>query len=176
MVASIFSLEALPTPLSCLLVDGQYIVILPLAPGAANEHLYSVSKPTVAIADDHPGMLEKIALLLSEQFDVIARVSNGVAALDAVQTLKPDILILDVAMPAMHGIEAVRRLRSLHSATRVIFLTAGATSDERSDYQDYVAGLVLKGRMYTDLVPSIQAVLAGATCFPASSTEHDRRE
>ena len=119
-------------------------------------------------------MLEKIALLLSEQFEVIARVSNGVAALGAVQTLKPDILILDVAMPAMHGIEVARRLRSLHAATRIIFLTAGATSDERSDYEEYVAGLVIKGRMYTDLVPSIHAVLAGAKCFPASSTERDR--
>ena len=132
-----------------------------------------MAKPTIAIADDHPAMLEKIALLLSEQFDVIARVSNGVAALDVVQKLKPDILLLDVAMPVMHGIEAARRLRSLHSATRVIFLTAGATSDERSDYQDVVAGLVIKGRMYTDLIPSIRAVLAGATCFTSSSTDRD---
>jgi DNA-binding NarL/FixJ family response regulator len=132
-----------------------------------------VSKATIAIADDHPAMLERIALLLSEKFEIVARVSDGAAALDAVQRFSPDILILDVAMPGMHGIEAARRLRNISSATRVIFLTAGATREELGDYQAFSEGLVIKGRMYSELIPAVEAVLAGGTYFPGPPAERD---
>jgi DNA-binding NarL/FixJ family response regulator len=130
-----------------------------------------VSKPSIVIADDHAGIRERITSLLSEKFEVVARVSDGAAALDAVQSLKPDILILDAAMPVMHGIEAARRLRELSSATKIIFLTAGASRDELADYTTFSAGLLIKGRMFTELIPAIEAVLAGGTYFSGPSTE-----
>ena len=68
-------------------------------------------KPTIVIADDYPAMLEKVSALLREDFDVVASVANGREAVDAVAKLKPDVVILDVAMPEMDGIHAAKLIQ-----------------------------------------------------------------
>jgi CheY-like chemotaxis protein len=71
----------------------------------------STTQPRVIAADNHAGMLSAIAELLRESFDVVALASDGVAALDAILRLEPDLVVLDISMPGMSGIEVARVLR-----------------------------------------------------------------
>jgi DNA-binding NarL/FixJ family response regulator len=122
-------------------------------------------KPKVVIADDYPAMLDKVARLLARDFNLISRVADGAAAVEAALALNPDILILDIAMPRMDGFEAAKRLQEAGCSTKIIFLTAG---DEQGglDWRGIgVQGYVLKRRMRSDLVFAIKEVLAGRLFF-----------
>jgi DNA-binding NarL/FixJ family response regulator len=122
-------------------------------------------KPTIVVADDYGPMLETISCWLEGSFDVVARVSSGSAAIEAVEALKPDILIMDVAMPDTSGPEAARYLRNCHTATKVILVSAAVESD--ADWGNLGArAYVHKARMRSDLIIAIQEVLAGRTYFP----------
>jgi DNA-binding NarL/FixJ family response regulator len=126
-----------------------------------------VSKLRLVIADDHPEVLNKIAKFLADKFEIVALVSDGAAAVNAVLASKPDVLILDIAMPEMDGIEAAKRLRDLCSSTKIIFLTAAADREPQlGSWQNVgVQGYVLKARMRSDLALAIQTVLEGGTFF-----------
>lgn len=122
-------------------------------------------RPTIVIADDYPAMLDKVARLLRRDFNLLRRVADGVAAVEAAVSLRPDILILDIAMPQMDGFEAAKRLQEARCPTKIIFLTAG---DENAglDWRGVgVRGFVLKRRMRSDLVLAIKEVLAGRLFF-----------
>jgi DNA-binding NarL/FixJ family response regulator len=126
-------------------------------------------RPTVVIADDYMPMLEKVNELLDGRFNVVSRVSDGEAAVSAVVTLRPDILILDIAMPGMDGIEAARRVREEGSPTKIIFLTAGVEPGQPDWRVVGAQGFVLKKRMRSDLIFAIEEVLAGRTFFSEAS-------
>jgi DNA-binding NarL/FixJ family response regulator len=121
-------------------------------------------KPTIVIADDYPAMLEKVSILLRDDFDVIASAANGREAVDAVAKLKPDVVILDVAMPEMDGIHAAKLIQG--SGTRIIFLSVGDGAGQLDAFRE-AGGLafVLKARMCSDLILAIREVLAGGTFF-----------
>ena len=116
----------------------------------------------VLIADDNRAILDKVADLLGSQFNVVETVSNGQALLEAATQLDPDLMVVDIAMPTMSGVEAARQLRG--SRARIVFLTV-------HDEPDYVrecfaaggAGFVVKSRLASDLIPAIEAALAGHT-------------
>ena len=124
-----------------------------------------MSKPTIAIADDHPEILNKIAKFLADKFEIVALLPDGAAAVNAVLASKPDVLILDIAMRGMGGIEAAKRLRDLRSSTKIIILTAAADREPQLDSWQNVGaqGYVLKARMRSDLVLAIRTVLEGGT-------------
>jgi DNA-binding NarL/FixJ family response regulator len=86
----------------------------------------------IVIADDHSIVREGLRLILStdRQFNVVALASNGEEALDAVLRLKPDVLLLDVDMPKMTGLEALRNLSRSRTAVKVIVLTASIGNKE----------------------------------------------
>jgi DNA-binding NarL/FixJ family response regulator len=119
-------------------------------------------RPRILLADDHPGILEKATNLLQAEFEVVGRVTDGKAAIDAVFELQPDLVVLDITMPELDGFGAARELRRRGSPTKVVFLTM-------QQDQDYVAeamesggvGYVLKSRMYSDLVYAIAQALSG---------------
>lgn len=126
-----------------------------------------MSKPRIAIADDHPEVLNRVAKFLADEFEIVALASDGAAAVNAVLASKPDVLILDIAMPEMDGIEAAKRLRDLGSSTKIIFLTAAADPEVLLDSWQNVGaqGYVIKVRMRSDLVLAIRKVLEGGTFF-----------
>jgi DNA-binding NarL/FixJ family response regulator len=128
-------------------------------------------KPTVVIADDYPPMCEKVAGLLSENFTIVGRVSDGEAAVRAALTLRPDVLILDVAMPGMDGIEAAKRIHEEDFHTKIIFLTAGVELGQMDCQKVGAHACVLKKRMYSDLVPAIEEALAGRAFLSGDSSQ-----
>ena len=101
--------------------------------------------PTVIIVDDHPVVLHGLRDLLSRSCRVLAACGDGATALDAIRELGPDVVVLDIAMPGLDGIEVLRRLRAEENATAVLFLTAGLSDDEAAEALALGAsGLLLK--------------------------------
>ncbi len=82
-----------------------------------------MTRPRVLLADDHQIMAQGLRSLLEPEFELVGIVSDGREALAAVATLRPDVLVLDITMPSLNGIEAARQLREAGSQVKVVFLT-----------------------------------------------------
>src|ERR1700733_4960368 len=80
-------------------------------------------KPTVLLADDHALVLRSAVALLADEFDVVAAVANGRLALEASLRLDPDVVVLDVTMPDLDGLQTARELKRAGSRAKVVFLT-----------------------------------------------------
>jgi DNA-binding NarL/FixJ family response regulator len=119
------------------------------------------SKPTVVIADDHPEMLEAVSHLLQEEFDIVSAVQDGVSALQVVTELKPAVVILDISMPKMGGIEVAHELKKLKLSGKIIFISMQNDPGYIQVLTAMGASYVLKTRIRTDLVPAIQETMNG---------------
>lgn len=107
----------------------------------------------IVIADDHPIVVDGLAQLFSLEidFEVVARCSNGLEALAAVRSLEPDVLILDLRMPHMSGLEVIREIQKYAVPSRIILLTA--LFDDRE--VDEAIRLGVRGVMLKDLAPPL---------------------
>jgi two-component system, NarL family, nitrate/nitrite response regulator NarL len=118
----------------------------------------------IVIADDHPIFRDGLARLLEIEPDlkVIGAAADGAGAVELVATLRPDLLLLDLAMPGMAGLAALRELRSRSTQAKVILLTATIeTAEIVSALQLGAQGVVLKESASEMLFKSIRAVMAG---------------
>jgi DNA-binding NarL/FixJ family response regulator len=121
--------------------------------------LISLARPTVVLADDHPEMLAEVLKFLQPYCQIVATVENGILAVQAISQWRPDIAILDIAMPGMTGIEAAQRLRDTKSSTSIIFLTIQSDPDYVQAADALGARLVIKSRMRSDLLLAIETAL-----------------
>ena len=113
------------------------------------------------LADDHPAMLALTATALAEEYLVVGRVGDGHELLADAERLHPDVIVLDISMPGLNGIEAARRLRSSHNPARLVFLTVHEDRDfARAALDAGGLGYVVKTRLVSDLLPAIRAALA----------------
>ena len=127
----------------------------------------------ILVADDHPSMLERISRLLSTDYDVIAAVSDGLAALEAALSLRPDLMVLDISMPKMTGLEAAAKLADQPQPPPVVFLTVHDDQEFIDAARDLGAlGYVLKRNIGTELLPVIRRALAGQATFLATLIAH----
>jgi DNA-binding NarL/FixJ family response regulator len=118
----------------------------------------------VLIADDHPFVLDCLVELLKERFDLIGTVSNGQALLDAATRLRPDVVVTDISMPGLNGIDALHRLRAAGSEAKVIFLTLHADAAVAARLtRTGASGYVLKIAATNELVGAIEQVVRGGT-------------
>jgi DNA-binding NarL/FixJ family response regulator len=114
----------------------------------------------ILLADDQQEMLEAVARLLEDEFDVIAAVTTGERVIEAALRLAPDLLVLDISMPVLNGIEAAACLKKSGSRAKVIFLTVNADPDIVEMALSIGAlGYVLKPHLTADLIPAIRQVL-----------------
>jgi DNA-binding NarL/FixJ family response regulator len=120
---------------------------------------------SILIADDHPIFRDGLRRLLESErgFRVVGEACDGVEAVDFVRRLKPEILLLDLAMPRRHGLEALREISNSHAGpVRVILLTAAAEREQIVEALQLGArGVVLKDCGTEILMRSIRSVLAG---------------
>jgi DNA-binding NarL/FixJ family response regulator len=124
----------------------------------------SEARRRVVLADDHPDVLRRILAMLDPVFDVVATVSDGCSAVEAVHRLNPDILLLDIAMPQMDGIHAALELKQIGCSTKIIFLSMHQEEDYvTAALQTGANGYVFKSRMRSDLLPAIERACAGST-------------
>jgi DNA-binding NarL/FixJ family response regulator len=129
----------------------------------------------VLVVDDHALLRTGVANIINQEPDlvVVGEAGNGVEALAAYERHRPDVMLLDLRMPVMEGVEVVRRVRELDPKARVIVLTTYDTDDEISRaLRAGAKAYVLKDISADDLVSCIRAVLAGKTYIaPAAAAK-----
>lgn len=101
-----------------------------------------MTRPRVILADDHRIVLEGLLVLLQKDFDVVGTAENGIALVELALKARPDVVVTDVTMPLLNGIDAIRRLREAGLASKVVFLT-----------------------MHPDVVYATRALEAGASAY-----------
>ncbi len=119
---------------------------------------------TILLADDHTIVRQGLRFLLeaTTPFQVVGEAADGLEAIQATGRLQPDILILDIMMPGVNGLEVARQVRAASPATRVIILSMYGTEAYVAEaLQAGVSGFVLKKSSSSDLVRAIQRVLEG---------------
>jgi DNA-binding NarL/FixJ family response regulator len=123
----------------------------------------------ILLADDHPVVRDGLAAMLAtqEDFAVVGEAGTGAEAVVAAARLRPDVVLMDLEMPVLDGIEAIRRLRAADPAVQVVVLTAFDT-DERivGALQAGAQGYLLKGAPRAEIFAAIRAVSAGGALIP----------
>jgi len=123
-----------------------------------------MSKPRVLIADDHRIVVEGLKKLLSSDFHVIGAVADGRELLAASEKLHPDVIVADISMPSLNGIEAVRQIKKIHKEVKVVFLTMHLDVNyAASAFKAGASGYVLKHSAPDELVTAIREALQGRT-------------
>ena len=126
----------------------------------------------VLLADDHEDFLALTARLLEPEFDVVQTVGDGKALLAAVASLDPNVVVLDISMPVLNGIEAARQLKAKASRAKIVFLTVHRDPDYiRAALAAGALGYVVKCRLASDLLLALREVLAGRSFVSLSIKE-----
>lgn len=116
----------------------------------------------VLIADDVPEIRERVTELLRHHFHIVGIAQNGQEAIEAAFVLRPDLLVLDISMPILNGIEVASRLRDLGCEAKVVFFTVHEDSDYvEAAFSVGASAYVFKSRVATDLVPAVKSALQG---------------
>jgi DNA-binding NarL/FixJ family response regulator len=120
--------------------------------------------PRVLLADDHTMLLEAFRRLLEGRCEIVGAVSDGRALLRDAPLLKPDVLVVDIGMPLLNGLEAGRRLKEMLPAVKLIFLTMNEDPDLAAEaMRSGAAAYLLKNSAASELFRAIEDVLKGKT-------------
>jgi len=120
--------------------------------------------PRILLADDQEEMLQTLVEMLEGEFQIVGTAENGMRVLELTPRLAPDIVVLDISMPVLNGLEAALRLKEQCLAARVVFLTAHEDTDlVEAGMSAGALGYVVKSCLATDLVPALWQALAGKT-------------
>ena len=122
----------------------------------------TMNRPRLLLADDHTMFSQGLQSLLEDEFDLVGAVADGHALVEAARRLNPDVIIVDISMPVMNGLDAVRQLQKQGVTAKVIFLTMHA--DDRLLAEAFKcggSGYVLKQSAGEELIAGIRQVLAG---------------
>jgi DNA-binding NarL/FixJ family response regulator len=127
-----------------------------------------MARPTLLLADDHAIVMEGLASLLRGEFSLVGAVADGARLIEAARQHRPDIIVTDVAMPGMSGLEALRQLRAEAINAKVVFLTMHADAQLAAEaLRAGAAGFVVKHAAGKELVAAIHTVLRGGRYLPA---------
>jgi DNA-binding NarL/FixJ family response regulator len=121
-----------------------------------------LSRPQVLLADDHPAIREATTALLKSQFDVVGAVTDGATLVSEALRLRPDIIVTDITMPVLSGIDAAHQLRESAFSAKIVFLTVHSEEPfVKACMAEGASGYVLKSHMRAHLIPAVQAALLG---------------
>ena len=121
-------------------------------------------RATVLLADDHAILLEGLVTLLQREFSLAGTVTDGAGLIDAARKLRPDVIVTDLAMPGMSGLEALHRLKADKIPAKVIFLTMHADAQLAAEaLRAGASGFVVKHAAGKELVAAIHEALRGGT-------------
>ena len=123
-----------------------------------------MKRARVLLADDHQIVTEGLRGLMEPEFDLVGIVRDGRALLEAAETLRPDVVVVDISMPLLNGIDAVRQLKRTNSNIKVVFLTMHSdVTYAVSAFEAGASGYVLKHSAPSELITAIQKALRGKT-------------
>jgi DNA-binding NarL/FixJ family response regulator len=124
------------------------------------------------IADDHTLLAEACKSLLEPEFEVVGIVNNGRALLQAAPQLGPDVVIVDIAMPQLNGLDAGEQLKRLDPSVRLVYMTMNTYPEVAAEaFRRGAAGYVLKSSAAEELVSAIRCVLKGESYLSPSMTK-----
>jgi DNA-binding NarL/FixJ family response regulator len=121
-----------------------------------------VKRPRVLLADDHRMLREAFARLVEPDCDVLGAVGDGRALLEAARNLRPDVVVLDIAMPLLNGLDAARHLLRETPEVKVVFLTVNEDPELAAEaFRAGASGYLLKNSAASELLQAIQEVMRG---------------
>ena len=126
----------------------------------------------VLLADDHTLLLGALEKLLSDECDVVGQVSDGRALVAAAEQLKPDVIVLDISMPLLNGVEAARQIKQKLQNVKLVFLTMNEDADVAAEaFRAGASAYLLKRSATSELPLSIREVIAGRSYITPLVTE-----
>ncbi len=127
------------------------------------------------VAEDLAPVLTTVVALLRESFDIVGAVSDGQSALATTLSLNPDLVVMDISMPLMSGIEVAQELKKVGNKAKIVFLTVHEDTDILNTcHAAGGLGYVVKLLMDTDLIPAMNEALAGHTFTSQFPSQGDR--
>jgi len=123
-----------------------------------------LQRARILLADDHAEFLALAAQMIEAEpdFEVVKTFSDGESIVDEAAALDADLMVLDISMPRVNGIDAAIQLKALGQQAKIVFLTIHEDQDYlRSALATGAVGYVVKARLATDLVPALREALAG---------------
>ena len=132
-----------------------------------------MSKTTILLADDHKIVLEGLKGLLEDEYEIVGAVEDGRELLEQAQKLRPDVIVADVGMPLLNGIDAVNQIRKVRPNAKVVFLTMHQDAMYAKEaFEAGALGFVLKHSAPSELKTAIEEALKGNTFIsPAIAQE-----
>ena len=122
----------------------------------------AMPRATVLIADDHAVVLDRLVSLLKDHFEVLGTAVSGTLLIEAAARLCPDVVVTDISMPGLNGLEALRQLKTACSDTKVILLTMDADAEVATHaIRSGASGFLTKFSAIDELVTAINEVLQG---------------
>lgn len=123
-----------------------------------------MSRARVLLADDHTIFLDALTKLLEPEFEVIGVVTDGRALVSQAPDLKPDVIVLDIGMPLLNGLDAGQQVKERRPETRLIFLTQNQDPNLAAEaFHRKASGYLLKNSAATELVTAIREAMRGRT-------------
>jgi CheY-like chemotaxis protein len=114
-------------------------------------------RPRVLLADDYADMLKALSRLLALECDVVGTIADGGALLEAAQRLRPDVIVLDMSLPNLHGLDACRQVTQAHPEIKVIVFTAMIDPDiSQRSFEAGASAFVCKLGGHNDLLSTIR--------------------
>jgi|HubBroStandDraft_4_1064222.scaffolds.fasta_scaffold39908_3 DNA-binding NarL/FixJ family response regulator len=118
-------------------------------------------KTTVLLVDDHPGFLDEVSGLLIDKYKIVGTARDGRSGLDAARRSHAEIILLDIEMPMLNGIEVARAIRQAGLTSKVVFLTMHADPDYvTAAFRAGAQGYIFKSHLHRDLKLALETVLA----------------
>jgi DNA-binding NarL/FixJ family response regulator len=128
--------------------------------------------PRVLLADDHALLLGAYEKLLAGQCEIVGQVSDGRALLDAAETLRPDLIVLDISMPLLNGLEAGRQIKQKMSGVKLVFVTMNEDAELAAEaFRAGASGYLLKRCAASELATAIREVMQGRSYVTPLVTE-----
>jgi len=136
-----------------------------------------VKRPRVLLADDHPVILEEIRAILAPTCEIVETVADGRSLVEAALRLKPDLIVVDITMPLLNGIDAAVQIKKSLPGMKLLFVTMHAnTAYVEAAFEAGGTGYVLKSGLRDELPDAVQSVLSGRIyASPSLSTDHPER-
>jgi len=124
--------------------------------------MHGASRPRILIADDHALIAEAFTKLLATAFDVVATVYDGRSLIETAQRLQPDVILADIGMPLLNGLEAAQRIKRTLPNVKVIYVTINHDPDVVAEaFRRGASGYLSKTAAVTELVSAIYQALNG---------------
>jgi DNA-binding NarL/FixJ family response regulator len=130
----------------------------------SNKAARAMKRPRVLVADDHQMLVDALKCVLEPRCEVVGTVNDGRALVAAASALQPDLIVLDIAMPDLNGLDAARRLKQSESKAKLIFLTMHEDPDFVGEaFRVGASAFLLKQSAVLELMDAVEKVLRGGS-------------